>query len=1829
MENELEEIVQKMIDAGESEDNIANVIKNYSTVKAEEVNPKKPKAEVSGELASPSAKLDSSWGLPRTLSPMESSIKQEVEPTPTQRLEKMSDRGLSARDRASRELRKQYEIEGVKNYKITPEQVDQKAVQLVDEDRHKKIAKDIDNINKTKSTKEQRGYFSNLIDNVALSSTELGVIFAAIPESLYDIASIPQNVFSKLTGIDVTASSTKFKENTGISNPILDTYIEESKKVRENIAEFDKKYESTSVYENIKGGNYGDAFELLGSSIAQSSATSIAMMAGGASVSMGTLIAGSTVAMAGSKRLEIEKENPQLSELDKTIKGLGLAGAETVFGAIGEGTMGKVYKDILLKEGKETAGVVFKEGLIKMYDTALKKYGGAAGALGEGVEEVATTITQNMIQGKPAFEGVEESFIQGAGGGALYGAPINAMNVATKIKKGYDNRQIDKILESDTNNYTTISDAFKPEVGGAITTNKLKLVEQKGSLDKLNKELEKAVKGGELTQEESDAHVKEFLDTNLSLSKTKALDLTEENRTKAVDLIRKKEVLKAEVKDMDEALAVPKKEQIKKIDEELVGLATAKTKTITESTKEKSGEDVNVPATKEVVKTPATKEDVTEATPEDYANSMSTAIEGMSKTKNKINLQVDPVTTEDAKNIVEEGGKLFMTKDGKSGAYVKADGYMGGLFKDPSSNLSEVGKVLQQARVEAGGKYFDAYGTKLEDIYIKNGFVPVARVPFNEEFAPEGWDAKDSPLKDKPDVVFFAYDPNNKVTKGGGEVVTDYNTGLEAAKNYKPNEQIKTGPEATTTAGTTTNEAGANISPTGDVTASQEPATETRERAKVLADKIRNLKVNKDIKSAMSNLNSRPTALVEFAWDGAIETVAKTVELTGDLAYAIETGLSTLKSSRWYQGLSEKGQGMAERKYRDMFRDEIQEIESKKEKQGFFDSLNQATGQKFVDVFTNINRALKDLEGYRDLYKKEGLFESRAASEVDKMLNKVKDQLKVVSKSKYNVKQLSDFMYATHALERNAYIEENVDPENPYGSGMLDIQASKILEQYNDSETTELKALTKPFYDIIESTRQRMVDSGLMSQEAMDEMTSKNTTYVPLTGFADEQIELGQSVQSKKVNVKGREFKKMAGRTTEANNVVSNIVKQATDIAVRASKNEVLQEFEKIKKNNPEDSVPLTIHTQESLPTDKTVNKDGKVVYTKDKAQMDDNYIGFKTNGVQKYIKFENPVLAQNLNRATDSVVDSFTRYGGKLNRFLSASFTQYNPAFMIPNFFRDLQTALINLKAQADINPDLKGQDLSAKAIKGLRTAIATIHADERGSSKTGKVNDYYQEFKEEGAKTGWANKMSLKEVNAHVESISDMFALQEGSTTGKKAKTIIKKGWTAFSEVVDNANTSIENGIRLSTYTAARDSGLSKLDAASLAKELTINFNRKGEVGGLMNTLYLFFNASVQGTSTFKKNMLKFKTYEDSNGNIKKTLNRGQKVALAVQLASFALTLFNLGVSGDDEESGMSYYEGIPDYEKERNTIIMSPDGSGKYFKIPLPYGYNIFSNLGVMLAETTMGIRPIKNASSFLLGTVLGSFAPFASPEGSLGRKAAYATFPTVIAPVANLLENKDNFNNEIYRENFPIGEEKLSPAFLGSKNTPDVYKKTAIMMNTLGGGNKYQESPIGFHPDKAEFIVDYFGGGALKFLKDTYGVGEKSAQIAQGADLKIEPRRVPLVNKVYGEDTNFPERNIYYDVKENAQGRLNYLEKTPEGRAEQDPDKGTLRRLSEAYKESDKKLKELRGIEKEILLKEDSTEKLEKLEALEVKKNAVYSGLVKRYLRYKENLEGNYE
>ena len=150
----------------------------------------------------------------------------------------------------------------------------------------------------------------------------------------------------------------------------------------------------------------------------------------------------------------------------------------------------------------------------------------------------------------------------------------------------------------------------------------------------------------------------------------------------------------------------------------------------------------------------------------------------------------------------------------------------------------------------------------------------------------------------------------------------------------------------------------------------------------------------------------------------------------------------------------------------------------------------------------------------------------------------------------------------------------------------------------------------------------------------------------------------------------------------------------------------------------------------------------------------------------------------------------------------------------------------------------------------------------------------------------------------------------------------------------------------------------GVTREKAAQMAKNITVNFNKSGEYGQLLNSVYLFFNASVQGTARLGKSLLTMKspTYPDGTKRaFKDRFNNAQKMAAALTVFSGLSAMIAMAMS-DEDEDGELYYNKI-DYIKERNLIFMRPNGKD-YFKIPLPYGFSMFANLGTTAVEVGAG-------------------------------------------------------------------------------------------------------------------------------------------------------------------------------------------------------------------------------------------------------------------------------
>ena len=113
------------------------------------------------------------------------------------------------------------------------------------------------------------------------------------------------------------------------------------------------------------------------------------------------------------------------------------------------------------------------------------------------------------------------------------------------------------------------------------------------------------------------------------------------------------------------------------------------------------------------------------------------------------------VSTPDIEDV--KSGTLINVEGGQ--AIVDKSGDIRGLYKFAESEQKGVGDKLVQKAIDAGGVKLDNFAKPdLMKIYLRNGFRVASRMPFNEEYAPEGWDEKEH---GKPDVVAMVYDPDN------------------------------------------------------------------------------------------------------------------------------------------------------------------------------------------------------------------------------------------------------------------------------------------------------------------------------------------------------------------------------------------------------------------------------------------------------------------------------------------------------------------------------------------------------------------------------------------------------------------------------------------------------------------------------------------------------------------------------------------------------------------------------------------------------------------------------------------------------------------------------------------------------------------------------------------------------------------------------------------------------------------------------------------------------------------------------------------------------------
>lgn len=787
-------------------------------------------------------------------------------------------------------------------------------------------------------------------------------------------------------------------------------------------------------------------------------------------------------------------------------------------------------------------------------------------------------------------------------------------------------------------------------------------------------------------------------------------------------------------------------------------------------------------------------------------------------------------------------------------------------------------------------------------------------------------------------------------------------------------------------------------------------------------------------------------------------------------------------------------------------------------------------------VQDNIRNSGGKLDDSNNAYLAEELFHGKAENDLNVMTERyVKPLANLLAQYDIPQSALDEYLYARHAPERNLHIAK-INPKMPDGgSGMTNAEAAGIMDKVRRSgKQAQYDRLAGIVDDMLARRRELIKSAGLESEGTVDAWQDAYKHYVPLKG-QDADGALPRTGRGYVVS--GKESKMAMGRKSKAQSPSTQAIQDLTESLIRNRKNEVGNAFLKLVQDNPDKDYWQVFTDQKPDTTRRIVEKNdpvtGEAIHQVEEmpvamALMSDRYFPTKKDGKTYYIKLHDERLMKAMKNMGPETVGTTLRAFGSINRFLSSVNTMYNPVFLVTNFARDLQTAVMSIYGEQGRSDGL----LVGKKMSALRVALDSpaammaVYDSLRGNQRSGKAGEWqklWKEFVEDGAKTGW---FRINDLEGRMKEMDRLVAQAKGGWQGQSIQS-----WHAFFKLIEDGNNAVENALRLSAYKHGRDAGMSRQQAASLAKNLTVNFNRRGELGTVLNSLYMFANASTQGTA----NMIRALGRLEGNGPLLQrlrwsNLNRTQKLSLAAVGAGYLLASLNRAGAGQDDD-GVNWYDKVPDYVKEHNLVVMKSLFGGKqgeYWTIPLPYGYNMLYMLGGTAEGVASGnLKPTKAAGN-IVGGMLGAFNPLGSEDSkTLTGTLLKNLSPTLPRAFIDYAMNENFMGTQIRRKNAPWGTPKPDST-LGRRSTPEAYKSFVNWLNTATGGSQYRSGAVDINPDTLKYWIDYISGGTGRFIGQTVDAAAKSYN---GID--IPPQQIPFLGKISGKVMPYADQQAMYE------------------------------------------------------------------------------------------------
>ena len=722
-------------------------------------------------------------------------------------------------------------------------------------------------------------------------------------------------------------------------------------------------------------------------------------------------------------------------------------------------------------------------------------------------------------------------------------------------------------------------------------------------------------------------------------------------------------------------------------------------------------------------------------------------------------------------------------------------------------------------------------------------------------------------------------------------------------------------------------------------------------------------------------------------------------------------------------------------------------------------------------------------------------------------------------------------------------------------SGMTDTEARAIItKSVMNGKFERMKDLANKFRRNVVAERLRIsVAEGLLSPKAAKALmeTFSDGTYVPL--FMPEgslgTTGKGGASRGRGFSVSGPEAKALKGGSAirRDNPFVRSIIELEKTIH-RAEQNKVGQALYEFFKQNPNEKIvritedPITTDAKkakavempgdEALPESVTIGGEtidpreafidsGLEFHDADPSiKYGDNVLAAKVDGRRVQMEIRDPALVKAMkNLDPPRVWGAIRAYAN----FFRAINTVYTPSFIVFNFIGDFQTALANSIGESDakaakdiaksVGSALKGIYQASRARqKGRVSSLASgrdvvktseskalAGAEERPLPKSADWKDWAEDFNRQGGRTGFF-VMDL-DLDTKIERLRK--AVRRHNAESKAARHF-ENAAERFRDLILTINESVEGASRVAFYRhLVEKKGMSREKAALAAKNLTVNFDRKGEIGTALNSLYVFANASIQGTTQMIRSLSRSPTL--------------RKAAAGSVAAGAALAAWNAEVGGDDYDDLVRTSPWI----FENHFVFMLPNGGLVRWR--LPYGYSIFPNLG----QITHSVASKKITPGEGIKRTLLAFDAAFNPISSNG--LASLLTPTIADPFMEVWTNKNWLGNPIRPEHNPYAP-RSKESLRHFKSVSEPSKAISRMLSEYSGGSGLESGVVEVSPELIDHFTRSLTGGVGR---EVAGMLSAGGSVVQGE--APDSGDIPIWRRIYSPPSDRNSLGVIYDVR----------------------------------------------------------------------------------------------